>query len=115
MRKFVVKINGNSYEVEVEEIKEGARSEKSAPAPKEEKKLVRTSGNQETIKSPMPGNIWKITCQEGQEVIVGDVLLILEAMKMENEIVAARDGVVSSIIAKEGDTVSMGDKLIILD
>lgn len=134
MRKFVVKVNGNSYEVEVEEVKgEGAVSlsdqanrpmpkaehkpapEAKAPEPKVEKKPVQVSAEQEAVKSPMPGNIWKIPTKEGQEVKAGDVLLILEAMKMENEIVAPRDGVVSSIIVKEGDTVNTGENLVIID
>lgn len=129
MRKFVVKVNGKSYEVEVEEIKEETRTlsgqesrpaprqiEKvSAPQPKEEKKPLEVSLEQEVLKSPMPGNIWKITSKEGQEVKAGDVLLILEAMKMENEIVAPRDGVISSIPVEEGATVNTGDDLIILD
>ena len=131
MKKFIIKVNGNSYEVEVEEIKdqdqEGVTrprtSQVSRPAPnkkaketeKKEEKHVKVSKGQDLVKSPMPGNIWKIEVKEGQEVKAGDVLLILEAMKMENEILAPRDGLVSEIPVKEGDTVNTGDDLVVID
>jgi len=63
----------------------------------------------------MPGNIWKILVAEGQEVKEGDNLLILEAMKMENEILAPRDGKVASIVTKEGLAVNTGDQLVIIE
>ena len=139
MRKFIIKVNGNSYEVEVEEV--GAVKEVSIPVaqvatpspaptsapspaptpapkaaePKVEKKEVVVSPGQEVIEAPMPGNIWKIEVKEGDSVKAGDVLLILEAMKMENEIVAPRDGVVASINTTEGAQVNTGDKLLVLD
>lgn len=135
MRKFVINVNGNSYEVEVEEVgvdnsvshavekttssapvKEKAQAPKAAPAPKvEPKKEVVVSAGQEVIEAPMPGNIWKILVKEGDSVKEGDVLLILEAMKMENEILAPRDGNVSSINTTEGTTVNAGEKLVVLD
>lgn len=137
MRKFVVNVNGKSYEVEVEEVKEEGMTvsgQENRPAPKssakparvpatktpvpeakDEKNPIEVSAEQEAVKSPMPGNIWKITSKKGEEIKAGDVLLILEAMKMENEIVAPRDGVVSSIMVQEGATVNTGDDLVILD
>ena len=63
----------------------------------------------------MPGNIWKIVAQEGQQLKAGDVILILEAMKMENEILAPRDGKLSKMLTKEGSTVNTGDKLAIIE
>ncbi|NLK43373.1 MAG: DUF2118 domain-containing protein [Tissierellia bacterium] len=139
MRKFIIKVNGNSYEVEVEEV--GVAKEVSRPAsqvaaptpaptpaptstpdpapkaaePKEEKKEVVVSAGQEVVEAPMPGSIWKIEVKEGDTVKAGEVLLILEAMKMENEIVAPRDGVVASVNTTEGAQVNTGDKLIVLD
>ena len=62
----------------------------------------------------MPGTILKINCAVGSSVKKGDVLLLLEAMKMENEIMAPADGVVSAISVKAGDTVNSGDTLIVL-
>lgn len=132
MRKFIINVNGNSYEVEVEEVGGGAvqrpsapvaqapvsapaPAAKPAPAPKEEKKEVVVSAGQEVIEAPMPGNIWKIEVKEGDKVKAGDILLILEAMKMENEILAPRDGIVASINTTQGATVNTGDKLVVLD
>lgn len=130
MRKFIINVNGNSYEVEVEEVG-GASASISRPAPKAAAPAaaapaapkaaapasapVTASAGQEVIESPMPGNIWKILVKEGQEVKSGDVLLILEAMKMENEILAPRDGKVASITTSEGSAVNTGDKLVIMD
>lgn len=131
MRKFIINVNGNSYEVEVEEVggvvSAPKAASKAAPvatpaaapsAPKAAPKAapaVAASAGQEVVDAPMPGNIWKILVKEGQEVKSGDVLLILEAMKMENEIVAPRDGVVASLTTSEGAAVNTGDKLVILD
>ncbi len=133
MRKFIINVNGNSYEVEVEEVVGGVQRPAApaapapavapqpapkaapAPAPKEEKKEVVVSAGQEVIEAPMPGNIWKIEVKEGDQVKAGDILLILEAMKMENEILAPRDGVVASINTTQGATVNTGDKLVVLD
>ena len=130
MRKFMINVNGNSYEVEVEEVTEGgvvSRPAAAAPkasvaapaapkaAPKAEKKEVVVSQGQEVVEAPMPGNIGKLMAKEGDEVKAGDILLILEAMKMENEIVAPRDGIVSSVNTTEGSAVNTGDKLVIID
>jgi len=131
MRKFVINVNGNSYEVEVEEVGgapltprvSAPRAASAAPAPaatapkatQKAAPVATASAGQEVVESPMPGNIWKILVKEGQEVKSGDVLLILEAMKMENEILAPRDGVVASLTTSEGAAVNTGDKLVILD
>ena len=131
MKKFNITVNGKSYEVEVEEVGAPASSaprtakapaaSATAPAPKlapktEEKPApVAASADQEVVESPMPGNIWKILVKEGQEVKEGDVLLILEAMKMENEIVSPKDGVVSKLATSEGAAVNTGDQLVIVD
>lgn len=135
MRKFIINVNGSSYEVEVEEVgndgtvnqtverpvakqapKKQAEAPKKQAAPKQEpKKEVKASEGQEVVEAPMPGNIWKILVAEGDSVNEGDVLLILEAMKMENEIVAPRSGKVASINTTEGSTVNAGDSLVVLD
>ena len=64
------------------------------------------------VNSPMPGNILDVKVSAGQAVQAGDVLVILEAMKMENEIVAPQDGTVASVSVKKGDTVNSGDLLV---
>lgn len=123
MRKFIVNVNGNSYEVEVEEVGAGASVApvvQSAPvvapkaAPVEAPKAapaVPAGGTQ--VKAPMPGNVLDIKVSNGQSVNEGDVLVILEAMKMENEIYAPCAGTVT-VVASKGSTVNTGDVLISL-
>lgn len=136
MRKFIINVNGNSYEVDVEEVRGGAQAQRAAtpvvqpptPAPKipaitkespisqaGPKKEVVLAAGQEVVEAPMPGNIFKILVEEGQEVKAGDVLLILEAMKMENEILAPRDGKVASVATTVGASVNTGDKLVVIE
>jgi oxaloacetate decarboxylase alpha subunit len=70
------------------------------------------SGDTESVSAPLSGNIWKVMVEPNQHVSDGDVLVILEAMKMETEIRAAKDGVVVDINVKEGDYVKVGQSLI---
>ncbi len=128
MRKFNITVNGVSYDVEVEEIKDGIAAPApraaapSAPAPKPVASKPAASkpapaaapAGATTVEAPMPGNIWKVVAKEGQAVKAGDVLIILEAMKMENEIMAPNDGVVASIHVAEGAAVNGGDILVSL-
>ena len=72
------------------------------------------AGGSTRVEAPMPGNIWEVRCSVGQVVNRGDVLVILEAMKMENEIVAPEAGTVASIHVAKGDTVETGALLISL-
>lgn len=69
----------------------------------------------ETIKCPMPGTILSVNVQAGAQVKKGDILLVLEAMKMENEIMAPRDGVVAGVAVSKGSTVNTGDTLVTLN
>ena len=114
MRKFLVNVNGTSYEVEVEEIKGGAPALNSpkpaapAPAPVPENR----GGAAETISAPMPGTIVGVNVKVGDNFKRGQVLLVLEAMKMENEILAPRDGRILNITVQKGSTVNSGDVLI---
>ena len=113
MRKFSITVNGQTYEVEVEEIG-GAPSFAPAPAAKPAAPAAAPAGA-EAVKAPMPGNILDVKVAAGQNVKKGDVLVILEAMKMENEIMAPRDGVVASVNVSKGATVSTGDLLVSLN
>jgi biotin carboxyl carrier protein len=130
MRKFVISVNGNSYEVEVDEITDGstavsrpaapvrtpqAAPAKAAPAKAAASAEVTVSAGQEVIESPMPGNIWKVLVAEGDIVKVGQTLVILEAMKMENELVSPIDGKVTKVMTTEGAIVNTGDKLVIVE
>jgi len=135
MKKFNVTVNGKSYAVEVEEVGAGqgnftyapvqqaapspvqqapapapqaAPTAPTAPAPKAPAGPV--SG--ELMTAPMPGTILDIKVTEGQSVKAGDIILILEAMKMENEIVSPKEGVVNKIHTSKSTTVSTGDPLV---
>ncbi len=117
MRKFIITVNNKTYEVEVEEVSTPPKAVTEAPkvTPKPVSQTPTTSTESEVVESPLPGNIWKILVKEGQEVKTGDVLLILEAMKMENEILSPKDGIVGSIATQEGAAVNTGDKLVVID
>jgi len=103
---YRVKIDENIIEVEVEEEK--IRSFKREDTP------VVTTG-EKVVKTMLPGNITKLLVSEGDRVKAGDTLLILEAMKMENEIVAPTSGTVKKIQVREGQRVETGDILVILE
>lgn len=113
MRKFMINVNGNSYEVEVGEIKDGVKQ--SSPVAAAPAKEVAVPVGQEVIEAPMPGTILRIEVKEGQDIKAGDNLLVLEAMKMENEILAPRDGKVVSLVATVGASVDTGDKLVVIE
>lgn len=135
MKQFNITVNGKTYQVEVEEVSGGSVSapvarpaerqavaqapsaaetvvikkpEPAAAAPKE----IPTGGT--IINSPMPGTILDIRVTEGKAVKTGDVLMILEAMKMENEIMAPHDGAVVSVNVAKGASVNSGDILVVL-
>ena len=108
MRKFIVNVNGNSYEVEVEEVG-GVAAPVAAPAAAPKAPAAPAGGT--PVKAPMPGNVLDIKVSNGQAVKQGDVLVILEAMKMENEISAPCDGTVT-VVASKGATVNTGDVLV---
>ncbi|MDA3910832.1 MAG: acetyl-CoA carboxylase biotin carboxyl carrier protein subunit [Bacteroidales bacterium] len=136
MKKFKFKINGNSYEVDINNVegqiaeievngtKYNVELDKEIPVvktpkivkrplaqPKEGKPLT-SDAKLSTIKAPLPGNILNVKIKEGDEVKKGDVLLIMEAMKMENNVLADVSGIVKSVKVKEGDTVLQNDLLV---
>ncbi|MCR5809656.1 MAG: biotin/lipoyl-binding protein [Clostridiales bacterium] len=114
MRKFLVNVNGTSYEVEVEELKGDVKPAAAAPkAPEAPAPAApKAAGAAETISAPMPGTIVGINVKVGDSFKRGQVLLVLEAMKMENEILAPRDGRVVNINTQKGSSVNSGDVLI---
>ncbi|MBQ3202102.1 MAG: acetyl-CoA carboxylase biotin carboxyl carrier protein subunit [Clostridia bacterium] len=111
MKKFHITVNGNAYEVDVEEI--GAASA-SAVAPAAAPAAAAPAGGT-VITCPMPGTIIDIKVSAGQAVTEGQVLVIFEAMKMENEIVAPCAGTVASINCGKGDSVDSGSVLLSLN
>lgn len=115
IESYSVKVDGQVYDVEVGPQGQltsvspaSTASAPAAPAP------VADAGNAEDIPAPLAGTIFKVNVASGEEVAEGDVLLILEAMKMETEVRAARSGLVQSVHVKEGDAVSVGSPLLSL-
>ena len=123
MKNYTITVNGNVYEVTVEEgISGGAASapRAAAPAPKAAPaapKAAAPAGAQGSVAvtAPMPGKILGIKAEPGKAVAKGEVIIILEAMKMENEIVAPSDGTIASINVSVGDSVEGGATLATLN
>lgn len=129
MKKFNITVNGKSYEVDVEEIG-GVPSAPAAPRAAVSKSTAQAatpkatpkaapkaapSGNGTNITAPMPGTIFALKVSEGDTISAGDCVLVLEAMKMENEISSPVDGTVTSILVKTGDSVNGGDILVVIE
>ena len=118
MKYYNITVNGVAYSVSVEETAAGAAPVAAAPvaapvAPKAAPAAApKAAAGAVTVKAPMPGNILDVKVAAGASVKAGDVLVILEAMKMENEIVAPQDGTVASVNVNKGDTVNSGDVLV---
>lgn len=141
MRKFVVNVNGNSYEVEVEEVSgtivsqpvtapapqpalttapaapAAAPAPQPAPQPAPAPAAPVSSGAEGAVKitAPMPGTILDIRVKLGDSVNKGTVVIILEAMKMENEILSPQDATVASINVTKGQQVNSGDVMLTLN
>ncbi|MEC7940109.1 MAG: sodium-extruding oxaloacetate decarboxylase subunit alpha [Pseudomonadota bacterium] len=114
IESYSVKVDGQVYDVEVGpqgELKSVAPSAKPAQAVQA---APLAASDAESVPAPLAGNIFKVNVQAGAEVAEGDVLLILEAMKMETEVRAARGGIVQELNVKEGDAVTVGAPLLSL-
>ena len=112
MKKYRVTVNGTVYEVALEELTGSAPV--STPAAPAAAPAPAPAAGGEQICAPMPGNILAVNVAAGQAVKKGDVLMVLEAMKMENEIMCPRDGVVASVNTSKGATVESGALLCVL-
>ena len=129
--KYKVTLNGRTYEVEVEAGKAMLLSEYEAvaPAPATAAPAAAAApvaapaaapaapvvtGSGEAINAPMPGNILKVNVKAGDAVKSGTVLVVLEAMKMENEIMAPKDGSVTQVLVSKGSTVDTGAPLVVI-
>lgn len=107
MKKYRVIVNGKEYEVEIEEIGEAA-ARPAAPDQTAKPEKTEVPSGSTSINAPMPGTVLSVSVSDGSAVKKGDVLMILEAMKMENEILAPCDGSVSSLKVSKGSTVETG-------
>ena len=115
MKKYRVNVNGTAYEVEIEEITGAVPSPAAAaPAPAAAAPAPTAAAGSENITSPMPGTILSVNVTKGQAVKKGQVLMVLEAMKMENEIMCPRDGTIVSVDAVKGAAVETGALLCVL-
>lgn len=122
MKNYTITVNGTPYNVTVEEGTSSAApvapapAPAAAPAPQAAPKAAPAPAAAGSVKvdAPMPGNILDVKVSNGTAVKAGQVLVILEAMKMENEIVAPQDGTVASINVNKGDTVEAGQTIVTL-
>lgn len=114
MKKYRVNVNGTQYDITLE-VLEGEAAAAPAPkaAPAAAPKAAAPAGGQ-AINAPMPGTILSVNVKPGQAVKKGDVLVMLEAMKMENEIMAPADGTVGAVNVTKGQSVQSGDVLLTL-
>ncbi len=129
MKKFNITINGKTYAVDVEEVNEvsttpnlqniesqNIRTKSIAPQNATQQSTIppqtNVSSSAAQITAPMPGTIFEMKVKEGDAVVKGEVVLVLEAMKMENEIFSPTNGVIKSVMVKTGGLVNAGDILI---
>lgn len=128
MKNYTITVNGTPYNVTVEDATGSAAPVASAPAPAPvaapasapapapaAAPAAPAAAGSVSVDAPMPGNILDIKVSNGASVKAGDVLVILEAMKMENDIVAPQDGTVASVNVNKGDTVEAGQTLVSLN
>lgn len=118
MKKYRVTVNGTAYEIELEELTGAApapaAAAPAAPAAPAPAPAAAAPAGGEQVTSPMPGTILDVKVSQGAAVKKGDVLMILEAMKMENEIMCPCDGKVASIHASKGTAVESGTLLCVI-
>ena len=120
MKNYTITVNGTPYSVTVEEGTSSApaapvaAAPAAAPAPAPAPAPAAAPGAGKSVCAPMPGNVLKVNVKQGDTVKNGQCLIILEAMKMENEIMASRDGVIASVNTTKGSSVEAGAVLCTL-
>lgn len=120
MKNLKITVNGVVYDVQVEEADGSEQSaapttSKAVPDTAPAKPAAPKATDGEPVKAPMPGTILDVPVKPGQTVKAGDVLVVLEAMKMENEIKAGRDASVASVEVNKGESVDTGAVLVTLN
>lgn len=117
MKRYTITVNGNAYDVTVEEADGSAAPVAAAPAPKAapKKAAAPAAAGSASIDAPMRGTIVDVKVKVGDKIKNGTVVAVLEAMKMENDIVADKEGTVASICVNKGDAVETGAAVITLN
>ena len=122
MKNYTITVNGNVYDVTVEEgastgapVAAAPKAAAPAPAPKAAAPAARGTAGAVKINAPMPGKILKVNVNPGDAVKKGQVVMVLEAMKMENDVVAPQDGTVASVNVGAGSAVEAGEVLATLN
>ncbi|MBE6888905.1 MAG: biotin/lipoyl-binding protein [Ruminococcaceae bacterium] len=118
MKRYTITVNGNAYDVTVDEADGSAAPVAAAPAPKAAPKKAApapAAAGSASINAPMPGTIVDVKVKVGDKVSNGTVVAVLEAMKMENDIVCDRDGVVASVNVNKGDAVDTGAVVVTIN
>ncbi|MDO4177557.1 MAG: biotin/lipoyl-containing protein [Phascolarctobacterium sp.] len=113
MKQYTITVNGTAYDVCVEEAGSVASAPKAAPAPAPAAAAPVAAGAA-TVTAPMPGKVLSVNVKAGDAVKAGDVLLILEAMKMQNEIMAPQDGTIAEVRVSANQNVATGDVMIVM-
>ncbi len=122
MKNYTITVNGNVYDVTVEEgassgapVQAAPKTAPKAQAPKAEAPKVSGTAGSVKVNAPMPGKIVAVKANPGDKVSRGQVILVLEAMKMENDIVAPQDGTVASVNVTVGSSVESGETIATLN
>lgn len=118
MKNYTITVNGTAYDVTVEENGAGASAPAAAPAPKAaapKKAVAPAAAGGTPINAPMRGTIVDVKVKVGDKVSNGTVVAVLEAMKMENDIVSDKDGVVAAVLVNKGDSVETGAPVVTLN
>jgi len=118
MKRFKIRVDGKEYFVEVENI-DGVQGEGGKKAVTMERReggagvAGSTAPKEKAVFAPMPAKVIRVNCKKGDRVKKGDALIVIEAMKMENEIISNKDGVIKDVMVSEGDSVSNNDILVV--
>lgn len=111
MKIYKIKVNGKTYKVELESVTEVA-SEKVVEAKKEEAPKQVSSGEGKAVNAPIQGSVVNVKVKPGDKVSKGTVLLVIEAMKLENDVVSPFDGVVAEVLVSKGQNVTTKDVVV---
>lgn len=114
MKIYKIKVNGKSYRVELEAIEQVSTVPLEEKKKEESKKIVSNEGGKQVV-SPIQGQVSNIKVKVGNKVKKGDVLLIVEAMKLENEIVSLFDGQVAQILVTKGQNVKANEPVVVIE